>query len=82
VTAARTFRGPIPWPATVKEAIDALAEIVSSPHYGHMVARLIGSTPDYPQLMAAYWRPAFLAECADLPAEERLAAEKATSTRR
>ena len=41
--------------ATVSGAIDALVATISSPGYRRMVARLIGSTPDYPRLMAVYW---------------------------
>ena len=42
--------------ATLKGVVDALADTVSSPRYRQMVARLIGSVPDQPDLMAIYLR--------------------------
>jgi AcrR family transcriptional regulator len=50
----------IPPQATVKGVVDALAGIVSLPRYRKMVARLIGSTPDQPELMETYLRTYFL----------------------
>lgn len=41
---------------SIKNVINALAETVSSTDYRKMVARLIGSIPDQPELMASYAR--------------------------
>jgi len=46
--------------ATVNAVADSLARIVSLPRYQRMIARLIGSTPDHPELMAAYLRAHFV----------------------
>ncbi len=35
--------------------VDALSETVTSPDYRKIVARLIGSAPNSPQLMSVYW---------------------------
>lgn len=37
------------------EVIDALVDTLAAPDYQKIVARLVGSTPDYPELMSAYW---------------------------
>ncbi len=50
------LRKPISRQATVKGVVDALAETVSSTDYQRIVARLIGSIPDSPKLMAVYWQ--------------------------
>jgi len=50
------LRKPTSRHATVRRAINALAETVSSTAYRQIVARLIGSIPDYPRLMAVYWQ--------------------------
>ncbi|MGO9411135.1 MAG: TetR/AcrR family transcriptional regulator, partial [Spirochaetia bacterium] len=50
------LRNPVSPQATLKGVVDALAENVSSPRYRQMVARLIGSVPDQPDLMAIYLR--------------------------
>ena len=39
-----------------KPLIDALAAIFTQPGYTELVARLIGSVPSHPELMAVYWR--------------------------
>ena len=49
------MRKPLSPLSTARGVIDALAEIVSSADYQTTVARLVGSTPDHPRLMAAYW---------------------------
>ena len=36
--------------------IDALAATLTSPDYKKLAARLIGSVPNNPELMAVYWR--------------------------
>lgn len=35
---------------------DGLADVAAAPGYRDMIARLIGSVPDHPELMAVYWR--------------------------
>ncbi len=45
--------------AALSSAVDALARTVSGPRYRRMVARLIGSVPDHPDLMAVYLRTHF-----------------------
>jgi AcrR family transcriptional regulator len=36
--------------------IDTVAATLTAPSYRNMVARLIGSVPDHPELMSVYWR--------------------------
>jgi AcrR family transcriptional regulator len=54
------LRNPISPHGRVTEVVNVLAKMVSSAEYRRIVARLIGSIPDCPQLMAAYWH-AYLA---------------------
>ncbi len=48
------LRKPLSPQGTVTGVVEALAETVSAPRYRQMVARLIGSIPDQPALMATY----------------------------
>lgn len=52
----RVLRRPISPRATINGVINALAETFGAPDYRKMVARLIGSIPDQPELMATYVR--------------------------
>jgi len=36
--------------------VESLARTLAAPNYSKLVARLVGSVPDYPQLMSVYWR--------------------------
>ncbi len=38
------------------QLIDAAAAVFAAPDYRSLVARLIGSVPDHPELMSVYWR--------------------------
>jgi AcrR family transcriptional regulator len=51
----KVLRDPISRHATVRGVVEALSVTVSSTEYRQIVARLIGSIPDYPRLMAVYW---------------------------
>jgi AcrR family transcriptional regulator len=51
----RTLSQPLPPPAMVKEVIRALAETLVAPGYLKIMARLVGSVPNHPELMSAYW---------------------------
>jgi AcrR family transcriptional regulator len=48
------LRIPTSRQATMKSVVDALAETFGAGDYRKMVARLIGSIPDHPELMAIY----------------------------
>jgi AcrR family transcriptional regulator len=37
------------------QLLDAVSEVVTSPNYLKVIARLIGSLPDHPELMSIYW---------------------------
>jgi AcrR family transcriptional regulator len=52
----KVLHSPISRHATVKGVVDALSVTVSSAEYRQIVARLIGSIPDHPRLMAVYWQ--------------------------
>jgi len=44
-------------PETLSERlVDAAAAVLSAPNYRKMVARLVGSVPDHPELMSIYWK--------------------------
>lgn len=45
---------PVSPKAPIERVVEALAETVTAPGYRQMVARLIGSIPDRPELMATY----------------------------
>jgi len=42
------------------QLLESISEILTEPNYLKMVARLIGSVPEHPELMSAYWK-AYLA---------------------
>lgn len=42
--------------AMLNEVIDALVETLAAPEYRKIVARLVGSVPDHPELMLSYWK--------------------------
>jgi AcrR family transcriptional regulator len=46
----------IPPRVMVEKVIDALAGTITAGDYSTMLARLIGSVPDHPELMSTYWR--------------------------
>ena len=50
------LRNPASRKAATRSVVDALAETLSTTYYRRMVARLIGSIPDRPELMATYWK--------------------------
>jgi AcrR family transcriptional regulator len=47
-------------PAMLAEVTDALVDTLTTPDYEKIVARLIGSVSDYPELMSTYWENCLL----------------------
>jgi AcrR family transcriptional regulator len=52
----RAMASPMPSGAMVEAVVDSLVGIFTAPNYRKMLARLIGSVPDQPRLMAIYWK--------------------------